>query len=163
MGYSPARMVLIGCQPVELEDYGGGLRPAVAARIPEALAIARDILAEWPSRQRRPDRSPLLPIRRSAAMPMRRPPFRGSRLPCRGRPVFPGDALMCVGLPLRLEAVEGIVGRATEDGQTQLLDLTLLPDAQPGDWVLGFLGTAREILPEAEALLIRKALRGLAR
>jgi hydrogenase maturation protease len=47
MGYCPARMVLIGCQPVELDDYGGGLRPAVAARIPEALAIARDILAEW--------------------------------------------------------------------------------------------------------------------
>jgi len=47
MGYCPARMVLIGCQPVELEDFGGGLRPAVAARIPEALAIARDVLAEW--------------------------------------------------------------------------------------------------------------------
>lgn len=47
MGYSPTRMVLIGCQPMELEDFGGGLRPAVAARIPEALAIARDVLAEW--------------------------------------------------------------------------------------------------------------------
>lgn len=47
MGYCPARMVLIGCQPVELEDFGGGLRPAVAARIPEALAIARDVLAGW--------------------------------------------------------------------------------------------------------------------
>lgn len=47
MGYCPARMVLIGCQPVELEDFGGGLRPQVAARIPEALAIARDVLAEW--------------------------------------------------------------------------------------------------------------------
>ena len=47
MGYRPPQMVLIGCQPVELEDYGGGLRPLVAARIPEALAIARDILAEW--------------------------------------------------------------------------------------------------------------------
>ncbi len=47
MGYCPARMVLIGCQPVELDDYGGGLRPEVAARIPEALAIARGILAEW--------------------------------------------------------------------------------------------------------------------
>ncbi len=47
MGYCPARMVLIGCQPVELEDYGGGLRPQVAARIPEALAIARSVLADW--------------------------------------------------------------------------------------------------------------------
>jgi hydrogenase maturation protease len=47
MGYCPTPMVLIGCQPVELDDYGGGLRPLVAARIPEALAIARAILAEW--------------------------------------------------------------------------------------------------------------------
>lgn len=47
MGYRPAQMVLIGCQPVELEDYGGGLRDAVAARIPEALRIAREVLAEW--------------------------------------------------------------------------------------------------------------------
>lgn len=47
MGYCPSRMVLIGCQPVELEDYGGGLRPLVASRIPEALRIAREVLAEW--------------------------------------------------------------------------------------------------------------------
>ena len=47
MGYRPAKMVLIGCQPVELEDFGGGLRPAVAARIPQALEIARATLAEW--------------------------------------------------------------------------------------------------------------------
>ncbi|WGV18299.1 HyaD/HybD family hydrogenase maturation endopeptidase [Fuscovulum ytuae] len=47
MGHCPPRMVLIGCQPVELEDYGGGLRPAVAARIPEALQIAVGVLREW--------------------------------------------------------------------------------------------------------------------
>jgi hydrogenase maturation protease len=70
MGYCPARMVLIGCQPVELEDYGGGLRPEVAARIPEALAIARGVLADWgvPVAEGRTD-SPLLAdpsIRRDA-------------------------------------------------------------------------------------------------
>lgn len=47
LGRCPSRMVLIGCQPVELEDYGGGLRPAVAARIPEALEIAAGVLREW--------------------------------------------------------------------------------------------------------------------
>lgn len=47
MGRRPAEMALIGCQPVELEDYGGGLRPLVAARIPEALAMAREVLAGW--------------------------------------------------------------------------------------------------------------------
>lgn len=45
MGCCPEEIVLIGCQPVELEDYGGGLRPATAARIPDAIAIARDWLA----------------------------------------------------------------------------------------------------------------------
>ncbi|MCA0919379.1 HyaD/HybD family hydrogenase maturation endopeptidase [Pseudooceanicola nanhaiensis] len=45
MGYCPEQIVLIGCQPVELEDFGGGLRPQTAARIPEAVAIARDWLA----------------------------------------------------------------------------------------------------------------------
>lgn len=44
MGYCPAELLLIGCQPAELEDYGGGLRDIVAARIPEALAIASDWL-----------------------------------------------------------------------------------------------------------------------
>lgn len=68
---------------------------------------------------------------------------------------------MCVGIPMQLMAVDGIVGRARNGGQDCLLDLSLLPDAQPGDWVLGFLGTAREILTEADALLIRKALDGL--
>ncbi|MFB2530746.1 HyaD/HybD family hydrogenase maturation endopeptidase [Paracoccus sp. p4-l81] len=47
MGYCPARMVLIGCQPQELEDYGGSLRPIVAAQIAPALDIARQVLADW--------------------------------------------------------------------------------------------------------------------
>ena len=68
---------------------------------------------------------------------------------------------MCVGTPMQLVAVDGIVGQARDGGQIALLDLSLLPDARAGDWVLGFLGTAREILPETEALLIRKALAGL--
>ena len=37
---APERILLIGCQPVELEDYGGGLRPEVAARVPEAVNLA---------------------------------------------------------------------------------------------------------------------------
>lgn len=41
----PAELLLVGCQPEELEDYGGGLRDVVAARIPEALQIACDWLA----------------------------------------------------------------------------------------------------------------------
>lgn len=39
MGYCPDELLLAGCQPEELEDYGGGLRDVVAARIPEAVGI----------------------------------------------------------------------------------------------------------------------------
>lgn len=45
MGYCPETLVLIGCQPVELEDYGGGLRDRVAAQIPAAISIALEKLA----------------------------------------------------------------------------------------------------------------------
>lgn len=65
---------------------------------------------------------------------------------------------MCVGEPRRLTAIDGIAGR-TEDGS--LLDLSLLPDARVGDWVLAFLGTAREILTEDEAARIASALSAL--
>jgi len=57
MDCHPAEIVLIGCQPVELEDYGGGLRPETAARIPEAVALA----AAWLARHgiaSRPGRTP---------------------------------------------------------------------------------------------------------
>ncbi|MEL6198142.1 MAG: hydrogenase expression/formation protein, partial [Pseudomonadota bacterium] len=45
MGCCPETLILIGCQPVELEDYGGGLRPEIAARIDEAIRIALEKLA----------------------------------------------------------------------------------------------------------------------
>ena len=45
LGGCAANMLLIGVQPVELEDYGGSLRPQVRERIPEALDIAAGYLA----------------------------------------------------------------------------------------------------------------------
>ena len=46
LGGCADHMLLIGVQPVELEDYGGSLRPAVRARIPEALTLAADYLRQ---------------------------------------------------------------------------------------------------------------------
>jgi hydrogenase maturation protease len=43
----PEAMMLIGVQPVELEDYGGSLRDEVKARIPAAIAVAVNRLREW--------------------------------------------------------------------------------------------------------------------
>ncbi len=46
-GRAPERIVAIGVQPVELSDFGGSLRDAVRARLPEAVALAVQELAAW--------------------------------------------------------------------------------------------------------------------
>lgn len=69
---------------------------------------------------------------------------------------------MCVGIPLKLIAVEGIIGEAMDGTEKVKIDLSLVQEARPGDWVLNFLGAAREILSEDEALKISAALKGLA-
>jgi len=47
MGGAPEAITLIGCQPEELDDYGGGLRAAVAARVDEAVELAAHELSGW--------------------------------------------------------------------------------------------------------------------
>lgn len=70
---------------------------------------------------------------------------------------------MCIGTPLRVVAVDGIVGTAENSaGALVPVDLSLLPEVRPGDWVLDFLGAARRQLEEEEALQIRAALDALA-
>lgn len=46
LGHYPEKLLLIGVQPVELEDYGGSLRPAVKAQIQPAIEIAIRYLAD---------------------------------------------------------------------------------------------------------------------
>jgi len=45
LGDYPEHLLLIGVQPVELEDYGGSLRPAVKAQIQPAIDVALEYLA----------------------------------------------------------------------------------------------------------------------
>lgn len=65
---------------------------------------------------------------------------------------------MCMGIPMRLAQVDGIAGHS-EGGE--LIDLSLTSDAQPGDWVLTFLGTAHEVIDADRAAQIAAALQGL--
>ena len=46
-GQLPEQLLLIGVQPEELDDYGGSLRPAVKARLDEAVALAVAALRDW--------------------------------------------------------------------------------------------------------------------
>jgi hydrogenase maturation protease len=43
----PEQVLLVGCQPQELEDYGGSLRPVVRAALEDALALGVDALRRW--------------------------------------------------------------------------------------------------------------------
>lgn len=46
-GEYPAHLLLVGVQPVELEDFGGSLRPSVKAQIEPALEAARVWLEDF--------------------------------------------------------------------------------------------------------------------
>jgi hydrogenase maturation protease len=43
----PAQVLLIGCQPQELEDYGGSLRPVVKVALEEAIELGVAQIARW--------------------------------------------------------------------------------------------------------------------
>ena len=47
LGYYPSKLALIGCQPLDLEDWGGPLTAPVAAAMPSAIEAAVDVLARW--------------------------------------------------------------------------------------------------------------------
>jgi hydrogenase maturation protease len=54
----PKEVLLIGCQPEELEDYGGSLRSCVKVALEAALPIAIDRIAAWGG-QPRPRQAPV--------------------------------------------------------------------------------------------------------
>jgi hypothetical protein len=90
MGTCPERLCLIGVQPEELEDYGGGLRDIVAAQIDPSVDIAIDKLAQWdvtaPKAAPPPMTSPITPSAatptRAAAPAPRRPIATATRVSC---------------------------------------------------------------------------------
>jgi hydrogenase maturation protease len=47
LGDYPKHLLLIGVQPVELDDFGGSLRPQVKARITPAITMALEYLAQF--------------------------------------------------------------------------------------------------------------------
>jgi len=47
LGDYPEHLLLVGVQPVELEDYGGSLRPAVKTQIEPAIDVAFEYLSRF--------------------------------------------------------------------------------------------------------------------
>ena len=68
---------------------------------------------------------------------------------------------MCVGIPMQIVAIDGIAATARGRHGTETIDLSLAPEARVGDWLLTFLGAAREVIVEDEAQRIADALDGL--
>ncbi len=68
---------------------------------------------------------------------------------------------MCIGVPVKIIKTGEFMARC--EGRNGIEDVNMmLIGAQPeGAWVLNFLGSAREVLSEDDALKIDKALDGL--
>ena len=59
-GRFPQQVLLVGCQPEQLDDYGGSLRPVVRTALEDALALGVDTLRRWDARPV-PRTTPLAP------------------------------------------------------------------------------------------------------
>lgn len=66
---------------------------------------------------------------------------------------------MCVARPMRVMSVKpGFARCADHRGSEADVDVSLLGEVQPGQWLLAFHGVAREILDEGRALGIARAV-----
>lgn len=65
---------------------------------------------------------------------------------------------MCIGIPVQVEAVEGLRARVRGRGRSAWIDLRLVGTCTVGDWLLEFQGAARERIDARRAAEIDAAL-----
>ncbi len=70
---------------------------------------------------------------------------------------------MCLGIPMQVLAVEGHYARCRDrHGDEQaMIDLMLVGEVEPGQWLMTFLNAARGVLTEQEAAQSNAALDAL--
>jgi hydrogenase expression/formation protein HypC len=68
---------------------------------------------------------------------------------------------MCLGIPMQVKEVEDTTAWCEGRGERLRVDIRLIGDVSPGSWVLVFMNSARELLDEARARDITRALEGL--
>jgi hydrogenase maturation protease len=143
----PEQVLLIGCQPEELEDYGGSLRPCVRQAVDDAVALAVDRLRAWGA-QPRPRAQALGRGSRHRAHPVHRglrgrPPRRRSRLPHGRRALHAAPRhgrlrrdTMCIGLPMQVLATRPGFATVTGRGETREVNTALVGERSPatGCW-----------------------------
>ena len=70
---------------------------------------------------------------------------------------------MCLAVPLRLIEINGAVGVGEFDGVRRKVQLTFVPNAKVGDYVIVHAGFAVELMDEEQAELDREAFREVTR
>ena len=65
---------------------------------------------------------------------------------------------MCIGIPMQVQSVDGRFATCVGRGERRRIDTALAGEVQPGDWLLVFLGDAREAIDAARAAEIDAAL-----
>lgn len=68
---------------------------------------------------------------------------------------------MCIGVPMQITAVDGLVARCTGRDGEHAIDISLVGDVRSGDWVMVFLGAAREVISPETAQSTLDALEAL--
>ena len=69
---------------------------------------------------------------------------------------------MCVGIPMQVIAVTQGYALCRSGTEQHEIDTSLVGAVAPGTWLMTFLGAAREVMSEAEALRSRAAVEALA-
>ncbi len=68
---------------------------------------------------------------------------------------------MCIGVPVQLIESNDLMALCRGRNGEEQVNMMLIGAQPEGRWVLNFLGSAREVLSEQDALNINKALDGL--
>lgn len=68
---------------------------------------------------------------------------------------------MCVGIPMQISDADGLRATAFDGEASHTIDLALTGPQPVGTWVLTFLGAAREVLAQDDALKIKAAVDNL--
>ena len=68
---------------------------------------------------------------------------------------------MCQGIPVQVVSIQGTSARCVGRYGPTLVDLTLLGDAEPGEWLVTALGVARARLSPEDAVALERALQAL--
>ncbi|MEW5963596.1 MAG: HypC/HybG/HupF family hydrogenase formation chaperone [Pseudomonadota bacterium] len=68
---------------------------------------------------------------------------------------------MCIGVPMQVVTIDGFTAQCVARDGVHAIDMTLAAEARPGDWVMVFLGAAREVISAEAAGATLDALEAL--